>query len=588
MRKTFLSPEKTEGWRAACRVAGIYLLVMAVAVLAAHGFLSSFRAEYLEWTLLLVSAVLIAFLVHHTWIAVRAAAELERRQLQDELRRSREREQAIYSTTLDGVVEMDETGTISFWNAPSEKIFGWPAEEAAGRKLADTILPARYREAHKRGFQRFLVTGEGTMVSRHVETTALHRDGTEFPVELTVTPCRRADGTTFIAFVRDITKRKQAEEALRFSEARYRALYRDNPTMVFTLDADWKILSANATCAKQLGYRVEELEGRSGLEVFYPEDRAAVAEQLRNCLQSPGRVFRWQFRKVHKDGNLLWVEEIAQGVFDPKGQPNILVVCQDVTERRRAKKKIERLNADLMARAADLEDANRELEAFNYAVAHDLRKPLTTANGYCQILQEQCGGGLDPLCTNYLQEVYNATLRMNQLIDTLLEFAQMAGVALNRGKVDLSAMAQAVVDEVRIEEPERRVTVRIAPGLSVIGDANLLRVVLENLLGNAWKYTGKCTEAIIEFGLKESGGNRIYFVRDNGAGFDMANVKKLFVPFQRLPGTDQFRGHGIGLATVERIIRRHGGRIWAEGEPGQGATFYFTVAEGEVTPPGGV
>jgi light-regulated signal transduction histidine kinase (bacteriophytochrome) len=168
---------------------------------------------------------------------------------------------------------------------------------------------------------------------------------------------------------------------------------------------------------------------------------------------------------------------------------------------------------------------------------------------------------------------------MNQLIDTLLNFARLAGVEPRRDRIDLSGLAQRVAMELQLTEPERRITFRIDEGLSVIGDANLLGVVMENLLGNAWKYTGKREEAVIELGREEIDGNRVYFVRDNGSGFDMAHVDKLFIPFQRLPGTEEFKGHGIGLATVERIIRRHGGRIWAEGEPGKGATFYFILAE---------
>ena len=167
---------------------------------------------------------------------------------------------------------------------------------------------------------------------------------------------------------------------------------------------------------------------------------------------------------------------------------------------------------------------------------------------------------------------------MNRLIDALLNFSRLTRVEPRRETVDLSGMAQEVAAELTLTEPARRVTFRIAEGITVNGDANLLRVVLENLLGNAWKYTGMREEAVIEFGVTEIDGKPACFVRDNGPGFDMADAEKLFIPFQRLPGAEEFRGHGIGLATVERIIRRHGGRVWAEGEPGKGATFYFTFS----------
>jgi signal transduction histidine kinase len=248
--------------------------------------------------------------------------------------------------------------------------------------------------------------------------------------------------------------------------------------------------------------------------------------------------------------------------------------------RKMAEEEIKRLNCELAARAAELEAANRELEAFNYTVAHDLRKPLTVVNGYCQALKELCGVQLDVHCKEYLKEAYEGTLRMNRLIDALLRFSRMAHIEPQREVVDLSVLAQAVAAELELAEPERRVTFRIAEGMSVNGDPNLLHVALDNLLGNAWKFTATKEEAVVEFGMTEIGGKPVCFVRDNGAGFDMADAGKLFTPFQRLPGGEEFKGHGIGLATVERIISRHGGMVWAEGKPGKGATFYFTLSGG--------
>ncbi len=225
----------------------------------------------------------------------------------------------------------------------------------------------------------------------------------------------------------------------------------------------------------------------------------------------------------------------------------------------------------------ELDVANRELEAFNYTVAHDLRKPLTVINGYCQAIRELCGDKLEVKCKEYLQEIYDGTWRMNQLIDALLNFSRVGQVELRREKVDLSAMAHEVAAELELAEPGRRVTFLIPDGVGTDGDAALLRMVLDNLLGNAWKYTGVREKAVIEFGKTEANGKPVYFVRDNGVGFDNADADKLFMAFQRLPGTEEYRGFGIGLATVERIIRRHGGNVWAEGETGKGATFYFAL-----------
>lgn len=234
------------------------------------------------------------------------------------------------------------------------------------------------------------------------------------------------------------------------------------------------------------------------------------------------------------------------------------------------------LDMKVKERTAELEALNQELEAFNYTVSHDLRRPLTVINGYCQLVQELYGNKLDERCRGYFREMYEGTLSMNQLIDTLLEFSHISRVEMHHEKVELSKMAGEVALGLKASEPGRRVTFRIAEGIMADGDAGLLQMVLDNLFGNAWKFTRNQTETVIEFGVTEIEGKQAFFVRDDGPGFDMAHADKLFRPFQRLPGTN-VEGHGVGLATVERIIRRHGGRVWAAGEQAKGATFYFTL-----------
>lgn len=249
----------------------------------------------------------------------------------------------------------------------------------------------------------------------------------------------------------------------------------------------------------------------------------------------------------------------------------------DMADRKRVEEEIKRLNADLAARAEELEAANTELEAFNYAVAHDLRTPLTVFSGYVEATVELCGEELNSECRKYLQTALGGSLKMGRLIEALLEFSGISRIEPKREKVNLGAMAQEIVEELRRAEPERRVTVRITGEGEALGDPGLIRVALANLLGNAWKYTRRCEEAVIEFGVSRVRGEMTWFVRDNGVGFNMADAASIFVPFQRLRGSAAFGGHGIGLATVARVIERHGGRIWAEGEPEKGATFYFTL-----------
>jgi len=233
---------------------------------------------------------------------------------------------------------------------------------------------------------------------------------------------------------------------------------------------------------------------------------------------------------------------------------------------------------DSLRRAKDAADiANRELEAFSYSVSHDLRAPLRAIDGFSQALLEDYRNLLDDQGRSYLNRVRSATQRMAQLIDDLLKLSRLTRGELKLAEVDLSGIARGVSAELKKTQPERLASFSIAPGVAAIGDAHLLKVVLENLLGNAWKFTGKKEEAVIEFGAAQVDGKTTFFVRDNGAGFDMAYVDKLFATFQRLHPEKEFPGMGIGLSLVQRIIRRHGGMVWAEGTVGRGATFYFTL-----------
>jgi signal transduction histidine kinase len=253
-------------------------------------------------------------------------------------------------------------------------------------------------------------------------------------------------------------------------------------------------------------------------------------------------------------------------------------ILRTLTERRRAAYRISALNADLQRRAAELEEANKELDAFSYTVSHDLRTPLSSIEGFSQALLEDYVAILDARGQDYLQRICGATQRMADLIDALLGLSHVTRAELVREAVDVSALARALATDLQRREPTRQVEFVIADGLVAHGDARWLGVVLENLFSNAWKFTAKQPRARIEFGsLPQHAGSRVFFVCDNGVGFDMAYADKLFSAFQRLHGRTEYPGTGVGLATVQRIIQRHGGRIWAEGAVGQGATFYFTL-----------
>lgn len=244
-------------------------------------------------------------------------------------------------------------------------------------------------------------------------------------------------------------------------------------------------------------------------------------------------------------------------------------------ELRKHRDHLEELVAE---RTTSLERVNKELETFSYSISHDLRAPLRHINGFSQALLEECGDKLNDNGKDYLHRVRTASRRMGELIDDLLSLSRITRQEMKRQPGDLSALANDIATQLKKDQPDRVVQFDIQEGQTVQGDARLLRIVLENLLGNAWKYTSKQSSARIEFGCTENDGEQVYYVRDDGVGFDMKYVKKLFGSFQRLHRDDEFPGTGIGLATVARIIHRHGGRVWAEAEVNKGATFYFTLA----------
>jgi PAS domain S-box-containing protein len=362
------------------------------------------------------------------------------------------------------------------------------------------------------------------------------------------------------------------------------------PDALVIVNAEGKIVSSNAQTARLFGYTERELRGEN-MALLVPERLRQTQRQYYAGFfaQSGDRVLEttlelWGLRK---DGREFPVEISTKPLAAEK---DLLVTSaiRDISERKQAEKRISQLNKELRDRAAELEAANKELEAFSYSVSHDLRSPLQNVDSFSQILVEEYANRLDTDGRDYVQRLRGSCQHMEEIIDALQVLSNLARHELVLGRVDLSALAKAVASELKQKDPDRLVDWVIAEGLTADGDPRLLRVVLENLFGNAWKFTAKRPRARIEFGaLPQCNGVRTYFVRDDGAGFEMARAGNLFAPFKRLHDQSQFRGTGIGLATVQRVIRRHRGKIWAEGAVDRGATFCFTLTDDAATVNGG-
>ena len=467
---------------------------------------------------------------------------------------------------------------VIYVNPAFEHISGYSLEELRNGQGLNAIHPDQRKLIAERINKRF----GGEQVPDKYELHFINKSGEDRWAELSVTLIDYENQPTGIVTGIDITERKKAEEQITYSESELRNIIDNLQDTYYRTDLEGRIIRSSKSAFELLGYTEEELLGSKLSDLYV--DSQGREKFLQLMQQHSGVVKNYEAALRRKDGSHVWVSTNAHYYCDINGNiQGVEGTTRDITEIIHAREELEKhhlhLEELITERTLDLEAANRELESFCYSVSHDLRAPLRSIDGFSQILLEDYSPILDDVSKDYLQRVRSGAQRMGQLIDDLLKLSRVSSGGLKKETINLSQMAQEIADGLRQSNPERKAAIIIGPGLTCYGDKGLLRVVMENLFSNAWKYTQyKQEQTQIEFGQRNLDGTLVFFIKDNGAGFDMAYSNKLFGAFQRLHPAKDFEGSGIGLATVNRIVQRHGGKVWAEGEPDKGATFYFSLS----------
>ena len=501
------------------------------------------------------------------------------------LRASEQRFRNCFQGASAGMVIAALDGRVLEVNAAYCRMLGYSAEELYTRTVRDLIHPMDWprRKAHMKALE------QGDVDSVVEEDRYLTKTRETVWIRVSISRIQSVTGRVegFVVIAEDINEQRKTLQALKETQASLNMASRIGRMGAWwvNLDASEVLVHMSDVACEIYGIAAGTVLTRDQAVKPYLGEHAEQINTLFERCATVGEPFDEELSLVNTAGHTVWVRSMGEAV---RGEDGVIErvngSIQDISTRKQAQIDIEQLNAELenrvQVRTAQLEAVNRELETFSYSVSHDLRAPLNTVNGFGQLLHKTNEKNLDDKGRHYLYRIRAGAQQMGQLIEGILSLATMARDPLRPQPVDLSELARRLAQECREREPEREVALHIQDGLHAIGDPTLLAVVMQNLLGNGWKYTGKQARPEIEVGQQvNQNGDIVYFVRDNGAGFDMAQADKLFGAFQRLHSQSEFTGTGVGLANVKRVVERHGGRVWAESRIDEGATFYFTLAE---------
>lgn len=484
----------------------------------------------------------------------------------------------IFNSIEDGIVVTDKEGRITQINTSVERLTNIGAQTLSENRLRDLIYTYQNRFEDPNQVDEFLQKIRENP-DRIIESDIGLRDPA---IQLDIKYSRISDRfgikTGSVIVLRDITQRKKVEQELREykeeletrveqrtqelkkSEEKYKALV-SHAQVGIGIHKKGRMIFTNEQFRTMLGYTADEMMNMEIAQLIHPDEVKLVLKRAWDRYYGKEVVETYDIQLLRKDGSVL-PAIISNVVIDYQGEKATLLTAIDTTETKMRR---------------ELEIANQELEMFAYSVSHDLRAPLRTIDGFSQALLEDYQDKLDGEGKDYLMRIRAASQRMGLLINSILQLSRLGRSEMRFEEIDLSALVRDIATELKTNDPDRKVDFVIEDDVKGFGDKTLLRAVIENLLGNAWKFTQKHADARIEFGKNEKEGKTVYFIRDNGAGFDMKYANKLFIPFQRLHSDSEYAGTGVGLTLVQRIVRRHGGDIWVESAVEKGATFYFTL-----------
>ena len=502
-------------------------------------------------------------------------------------KREEEKFRKLVESAPDAIVIVNHAGEIQLVNAQTEKIFGYSREELIGKKV-EVLIPQRYLADHVSHRSTYAEAPRPREMGAGLELYGRRKGGAEFPVEVSLTPLEIGEDALISSAIRDITDRHRAAEALKASEERLQMAVEAAQFGVWDLDLASDRAFRSLRHDQIFGY--DSLQPEWGAEIaeshVVPGDRERFRLSFAEAFKTNG--FSLECR-IHRagDGSLRWISALGRVYRNLKGKPaRMMGVVADITERKNAEQQLERHRQHLARSNAELAAVNKELEAFSYSVSHDLRAPLRHIDGFARILKEEHAAGLSEEGHRYLDRVMQAATQMGHLVDDLLNLARIGRREMEVKKANLDEIVRHAMENLIKVDGERKIEWHIEPLPETECDPGLLKLVFSNLLSNAVKFTRDRQPAVIEVGTRKSRGATVFFVRDNGVGFDPQYADKLFGVFQRLHRQDEFEGTGIGLATVQRIIHRHGGEVWAESQPGKGSTFFFTLGPRVASPVG--